>query len=105
LGEVDQRLDLKHFRNTGHWVRDARLASTPVFVVFTPYVQRRMQEREIDEFEVLQVLALPRAQHCPDKEEGRYEVEGTAERGPLCVIYERPAVDIVLIVTTFADLD
>lgn len=105
MNEVAQRADLKQYRDTGHWVREGKLVTTPVHVVFTPYAQKRMSQRGIDESEVLELLTLPRGSHGPGREEGRFEVAGIAVGGPMRAVYERPALDIALIVTTYPEFD
>ena len=99
-GQGCEPIDLERYRKTGHDVLEGKLGSTPVTVVITPYAQRRMRERDIEEAEVLEVLASPPSSHGRGKTERRYEVAAVTDRGRLRVIYERPAPSLVLVITT-----
>lgn len=96
----DRDLALKRYRETEHVVLEGTLATIPIHVVITPYAQGRMKTRDIDESELLEVLALPRSSHGRGKNEGRCEVAGKTFRGHLRVVYELPMPEIVLIITT-----
>lgn len=74
-------------------------------MVITPYAERRMRERDIDQEELLDALALPRDSHIQGKTPGRFEVAGDTGRGNLRVVYERPLADTVVIVTTYPEFD
>lgn len=98
-----QRDDLELYRQSGHIVLEGRLARRPAYVVITPYAQKRMLQREIEEHEILDTLATPQSGHLQGKEEGRHEVVGDLVRGTIRIVYEQPAADIVLIVTTYPE--
>lgn len=103
--QAGQPFDLEHCRETGHLILDGKLGAIPVTVVITPYAQRRMKRRDIDEAEVLEALALPPSSHGRGQRVGRYEVAGMTGRGRLRVIYEQPARNMVLVITTYPEAD
>lgn len=105
LDHAEQQVDLEQYRQSGHLVLDGALGSMPVHVVIPPYAQGRMKQRDIDESEVLEALALPRSSHGRGKAEGRFEVAGKTTRGRLRVIYERPAAEVVLVITPYMESD
>ena len=105
LEQASQRADLDRYRETGHSVLEGKLGETPVNIVITPYAQERMRQRDIDESEALEALALPRSSHGCGKTEGRHEVAGKTGRGRLRVIYARPSSEIVLVVTAYPESD
>jgi len=86
-------------------VLDGTLGLMPVHVAVPPYAQGRMKQRDIDESEVLEALALPRSSHGAGKMDGRFEVAGKTSRGRLRVIYEKPTPKIVLVITTHLESD
>lgn len=92
-------MDLDWYRQTGHLVLEGKLGDDPVIVVITPYTQGRMTLRDVDDTEVLEVLAQPRSTHGGGKTRGRYEVAGVTDRGRIRVVYERPASGVVLVIT------
>ena len=96
---------LVQYREAGHVVVQSTLAHVPVRVIIPPYAQTRMKQRDIDESEVLEALALPASSHGRGKTDGRYEVAGKTSRGTLRVIYDRPDPAIVLIITTHLESD
>jgi len=98
-----RRSGLERYRETGHLVLEGRLGAISVTVVITPYAQGRMVRRDIDPSELLEVLAQPRSSHRRGKTEGRFEVAALTDRGPVRVIYERPAPEIVLVITTYTE--
>ena len=100
-----QRDDLERYRRSGHLVLRGRLAARPVFVVITPYAQRRMNQRDIDEDEILAALTLPRSSHEQGRTEGRHEVAGDTGWSVLRVIYERPMPDTVVVVTAYPEFE
>jgi len=81
------------------------LGALQVEVVIPPYAQGRMKQRDIDESEVLEALALPRSSHGAGKTADRFEVAGKTNRGRLRVIYERPGLKVVLVITTYLESD
>jgi hypothetical protein len=103
--QAGQPYDLERYRETGHLILDGKLGATPVTVVITPYAQGRMRRRDIDETEVLEALALPPSSHERGQRVGRREVAGMTGRGRLRVIYERPANNVVLVITTHPEAD
>ena len=98
-------MNLDWYRDTGHLILDGKLGDDPVIVVITPYTQGRMTLRDIDDTEVLEVLARPRSTHGPGQTAGRYEVAGATDRGRLLVVYERPARGVVLVITVHQESD
>jgi hypothetical protein len=52
---------------------------------------------------MLEVLAQPRSTHGTGKTSGRYEVTGVTDRGRIRVVYERPARDVVLVITVYPE--
>jgi len=62
-----------------------------------------MRLRDIDDLEVLQALTSPLSSHGSGKIAGRFEVAGMTDAGRLRVIYERPARDLVLVITTYRE--
>jgi hypothetical protein len=98
-------VDLEWYRQTGHLVLDGFLGSRRVHVAITSYAQGKMRRRDIDETEVLQALALPPSSHGRGKTEGRYEVAGPTDCGRIRVVYERPARELALVVTTHKEAD
>lgn len=105
MDQTDWEQDLAQYREAGHLVVESTLANVPVRVIIPPYAQTRMKQRDIDESEVLEALALPASSHCRGKIDGRHEVAGKTSRGPLRVVYERPDPAIVLIITTHMESD
>lgn len=91
--------DLDRYRRTGHVVLEGKLGDEPVIVVMTPYTQGRMTLRDVEAAEVLEVLAQPRSTHGAGSTSGRYEVAGATDRGRIRVVYERPARNVVLVIT------
>ncbi len=100
-----QRDDLEQYRRSEHLVLQGRLAARQVFVVITPYAQRRMHQRDINEEDILAALALPRNSHEQGKTEERHEVAGDTGRGVLRVVYERPLPDTVVVVTAYPEFE
>jgi hypothetical protein len=105
LDEIQQQVDLEQYRRSGHLVLDGTLGAAAVHVVIPPYAQGRMKQRDIDEGEVLEALALPRSSHGCGKTEGRFEVAGKTSRGHLRVIYEKPVPRVVVVITTYLESD
>ena len=105
MDQTDRDLDLERYREAGHSVLEGTLGLAAVHVVIPPYAQTRMKQRDIDELEVLEALALPQSSHGRGQTEGRYEVAGKTSRGPLSVVYLRPMPDIVLVITTHLESD
>lgn len=97
--------DLEPYRQAGHVVLLGFLGSRPVHVVITPYAQAKMRRRDIDETEVLQALALPPSSHARGKTKDRYEVAGPTDCGRIRVVYERPAREVALVITTHREAD
>jgi len=102
-GDAREPVDLDWYRSTDHLVLEGRLGDEPATVVITPYTQGRMTLRDVDVSEVLEVLARPRSTHRTGQTSGRYEVASTTDRGELRVIYERPARDVVLVITVYPE--
>jgi hypothetical protein len=102
---ADDPPDLEWYRHTGHIVLEGRLGRLPVSVVITPYAQARMCRRDIDEAEVLQVLAHPPSSHGRGKIEGRFEAAGMTDRGRVRVVYDRPTRQVVLVITMYPETD
>jgi hypothetical protein len=92
-------VDLDWYRETGHLLLPGKLGDEPVIVAITPYTQGRMTLRDVDETEVLQVLAQSRSMHGSGKTAGRYEVAGMTDRGRIRAVYKRPARDLVVVIT------
>ena len=105
MDHAEQQVDLEQYRQTGHLVLDGTLGSRPVHVVIPPHAQGRMKQRDIDKSEVLEALALPMSSHGGGKTDGRFEVAGKTSRGRLRVIYERPASNVVIVITTYLESD
>jgi Domain of unknown function (DUF4258) len=105
LDDIQQGADLERYRGTGHLVLDGTLGGAPVHVVIPPYAQGRMKQRDIDESEVLETLALPRSSHGSGKTEGRFEAAGKTSRGHLRVVYEKPVARVVVVITTYLESD
>ena len=57
--------------------------ATRVVVIITAYALGRMRQRDIDQSEVLEVLAAPRSAHGSGKGPGRHEVAWETDRGRL----------------------
>ena len=102
-GDPGRPVDLDRYRKTGHLVLEGKLGDDPVIVVMTPYTQGRMTLRDVDATEVLEVLAKPRSTHGTGRTGGRYEVAGVTDRGRIQVVYERPARDVVLVITVYPE--
>jgi hypothetical protein len=102
-GDTGEPVDLDRYRKTGHLVLEGKLGDEPVIVVMTPYTQGRMTLRDVEPTEVLEVLAKPRSTHGTGRTSGRYEVEGATDRGRIRVVYERPARDVVLVITVYPE--
>lgn len=104
-GDAGEPVDLERYRRTGHLVLEGELGDDPVTVVMTPYTQARMTLRDVDATEVLEVLAKPRSTHGTGRTSGRYEVAGVTDRGRIRVVYQRPARDVVLVITVYPELE
>ena len=102
-GDAGGPVDLDRYRKTGHLVLEGKLGDDPVIVVMTPYTQGRMTLRDVEATEVLEVLAKPRSTHGTGKTSGRYEVAGATDRGRIRVVYQRPARDVVLVITVYPE--
>ncbi len=102
-GDGGEPVDLDRYRRTGHLVVEGKLGDDPVIVVITPHTQGRMTLRDVDVPEVLEVLAKPRSTHGTGRSRGRYEVAGVTDRGRIRVVYERPARDVVLVITVYPE--
>jgi len=102
-GDAGEPVDLDRYRKTGHLVLEGKLGDEPVIVVMTPYTQGRMTLRDVEVTEVLEVLAKPRSTHGTGRTSGRYEVAGATDRGRIRVVYERPARDVVLVITVYPE--
>lgn len=102
-GDAGNPVDLEWYRRTGHLVLEGELGDDSVIVVITPYTQGRMTLRDVEDTEVLGVLAQPRSAHGTGKTSGRYEVAGVTDRGRIRVVYERPARDVVLVITVYPE--
>ncbi len=102
-GDAGEPVDLDRYRKTGHLVLEGKLGDEPVIVVMTPYAQGRMTLRDVEATEVLEVLAKPRSTHGTGRTSGRYEVAGATDRGRIRVVYERPARDVVLVITVYPE--
>jgi hypothetical protein len=94
---------LDQYLEAGHLVLDGFLASAPVSVVVPPYAQTRMRQRDIDEAELIAALASCRSSHGKGQTEGRFEAAATTDRGRVRVIYERPSIDIVVVITAYPE--
>jgi len=102
-GDAGEPVDLDRYRRTGHLVLQGKLGDESVTVVVTPYTQGRMTLRDVDVPEVREVLAQPRSTHGTGRTSGRYEVAGVTDRGRIRVVYERPARDVVLVITVYPE--
>ena len=102
-GDAGEPVDLEQYRRTGHLLLEGKLGDDPVIVVLTPYTQGRMTLRDVGDTEVLKVLAQPRSTHGTGRTSGRYEVAGATDRGRIRVVYERPARDVVLVITVYPE--
>lgn len=102
-GDAGEPVDLDRYRSTGHLVLEGKLGDESVTVVMTPYTQGRMTLRDVDVPEVLEVLARRRSTHRTGRTSGRYEVAGATDRGQIRVVYERPARDVVLVITVYPE--
>lgn len=102
-GGAGEPVDLDRYRRTGHLVLEGKLGDHSVTVVITPYTQGRMTLRDVGATEVLGVLARPRSTHGTGMTSGRYEVAGVTDRGRIRVVYERPARDVVLVITVYPE--
>jgi len=102
-GDEGEPVDLDRYRRTGHLVLEGKLGDDSVIVVITPYTQGRMTLRDVDATEALEVLAQPRSTHGTGRTSGRYEVAGVTDRGRIRVVYERPARDVVLVITVYPE--
>ena len=102
-GDASEPGDLDRYRKTGHLVMEGKLGDEPVIVVMTPYAQGRMTLRDLEATEVLEVLAKPRSTHGAGRTSGRYEVAGATDRGRVQVVYERPARNVVLVITVYPE--
>lgn len=102
-GDAGEPIDLDRYRKTGHLVLDGRLGDERVIVVITPYTLGRMTLRDVEATEVLEVLAKPRSTHGTGRTSARYEVAGVTDRGRIRVVYERPARDVVLVITVYPE--
>jgi hypothetical protein len=102
-GDTGEPVNLDRYRNTGHLVSEGKLGDEPVIVVMTPYAQGRMTFRDVEAAEVLEVLAKPRSTHGTGRISGRYEVAGATDRGQIRVVYERPARNVVLVITVYPE--
>lgn len=99
----EQQDALAQYREADHLVLDGYLAATAVSVMVPSHAQARMKQRDIDESEVLAALSSCRSSHGKGKTEGRFEVAAMTDRGRVRVIYERPADDVVLVITAYSE--
>ena len=102
-GDAGKPVDLDRYRRTGHLVLEGKLGDEPVIVVMMPYTQGRMTLRDVETTEVIEVLANPRSRHGTGRTSGRYEVAGATDRGRIRLVYERPARDVVLVITVYPE--
>lgn len=102
-GNAREPVDLDRYRSTGHLMLEGKLGDESATVVMTPYTQGRMTLRDVDVREVLGALARPRSTHRSGRTSGRYEVAGATDRGEIRVVYERPARDVVLVITVYPE--
>lgn len=86
-----------------HLVLDGYLAATAVSIVVPSYAEARMKQRDIDESELLAALSSCRSSHGKGKTDGRFEVAAMTDRGRVRVIYERPADDVVIVITAYPE--
>jgi hypothetical protein len=103
--QAGQSFDLEACRERGHRILDGVLGAVPMTVVITPYAQRRMKRRDIDDAEILEALAHPPSSHGTGQSEQRYEVAGMTTRGRVRVIYERPTRGVVLVITAYPEAE
>jgi hypothetical protein len=96
-------VDLDAYRGGGDALLSGRLGDEEVAVVITAYALGRMRQRDIDQSEVLKVLAAPRSAHGGGKGPGRHEVAWETDRGRVRVVYERPEPGIVRVITTYPE--
>ena len=96
-------MDLDAYRGSGHAVLSGRLGDEDVVVIIIAYALGRMRQRDIDQSEVLEVLAVPRSAHGSGKGPGRHEAAWETDRGRLRVVYERPEPGIVVVITTYPE--
>ena len=72
-------------------------------MVIPSYALGRMRLRDIDQSEVLEVLAAPRSAHGRGRTPGRHEIAWSTDRGRIRVVYERPERGIIVVITTYPE--
>jgi hypothetical protein len=87
------------YRERGYLVIKGQLGEVPVTIVISPYVQERMQERDVIQDEVLDLLARPLSSHKRGSRADRREVIAPAGRRTLKAVYERFSSDWVVLIT------
>jgi hypothetical protein len=95
--------DLASYYNSEHLILQAYVAKDPVAVAITPYALERMKQRDIENEDIVSVLAMPRSSHGRGKTPGRFEAVGETLRGRVRVVYERKSQDLAVIITAFRE--
>lgn len=91
------------YEGLGCEVLAGRLGGQDAAIVFTPYAQQRMRERDIDPEEVLDLLSRPLSSHERGQVAHRREVAAAIGPRRIRVVYERPTVSIVKVITAHQD--
>lgn len=99
-------MDLDAYRSSGDAVLDGKLGDEAVVVVVILFhALGRMKQRDIDQAEVLEVLAAPRSAHGSGQGQGRHEAVWVTDRGRIRVVYEKPEPGIVVVITTYPEAE
>jgi hypothetical protein len=80
---------------------EGKVAAVRVVVILDDHPQSRLRLRDIDEAELLQVLALPKSSHKGGRKLGRFEAAGRIESKDLRVVYKWVAECAIEIITAF----
>lgn len=99
--EIAPDADWPLYEAGGYVLLEGRLAGEQAVVILDDHPQSRLRLRNIDDAELLQVLALPKSSHKSGRKAGRFEVAGRIERRNLRVVYKWVAERAIEIITAF----
>src|SRR5688572_21113391 len=91
------------YEAAGCEVLHGRLGNRSVLVVFIPHAQRAMAERDVEPSEVIEILSRPLSAHERGQAPHRREVAAAIGSRRLRVVYERPTLSIVKVITVHQD--
>jgi hypothetical protein len=101
--KTDSTALIEQFARAGYSIFQGTVAGKQATVVFTPYSEERMKQRDVLVEEALEILRLPPSAHGPGTQARRREVVGPVGKRQVRVVYEWIAKQIAKVITVFQD--